>query len=297
MLQGKGIGTDQKNFVSWESRYVGDVRAINAGILDAYLLKSLDGGLPFAYWDGLLMVPCGENSAKRCLFQKGKRTLHKATGEMVDTAVIGRYSPTDTWAVDIVKRLERVRVELDFGGGGGGGDGDASSARDPRASGESDIEVGISGATVEEGGIPLVNGELRSDAKWFAVAASALDHPLVVDLLAEFARRSGDPHPMQYDVVIRCLGWKHNTSIYSASARPRMQSTLKYPVMTSEYESVNVPGLYFARKHTIAEPQFTTPKHQSQFLSSTQRIVTHSRIVTTFENCYQHIFHAYIDWI
>lgn len=31
--------------LSWESRYVGDVRALNAGLLDSYLLKSLDGGV------------------------------------------------------------------------------------------------------------------------------------------------------------------------------------------------------------------------------------------------------------
>ena len=52
---------DPHTFLSWESRYVGNVRAINAGLMDAYLLKSLDGGLPFAYWDGLMMVRCGEN--------------------------------------------------------------------------------------------------------------------------------------------------------------------------------------------------------------------------------------------
>jgi hypothetical protein len=34
--------------------------------------------------------------------------------------------------------------------------------------------------------------------------------------------------------------------MYTKETTPIMQSTLKYPVMTSEYESVNVPGLYFA---------------------------------------------------
>lgn len=32
-------------FVAWETRYSGDVRAMNAQFLDAYLLKSLDGGI------------------------------------------------------------------------------------------------------------------------------------------------------------------------------------------------------------------------------------------------------------
>ena len=30
--------------MAWESRYVGNLRALNAALLDAYLLKSLDGG-------------------------------------------------------------------------------------------------------------------------------------------------------------------------------------------------------------------------------------------------------------
>jgi hypothetical protein len=43
VAEGGGKGKDQHTFVSWESRYVGNVRAINAGLLDAYLLKSLSG--------------------------------------------------------------------------------------------------------------------------------------------------------------------------------------------------------------------------------------------------------------
>eukprot|EP01051_Picozoa_sp_SAG22_P018997 SAG22_NODE_3368_length_1755_cov_1.553140_1_plen_411_part_10 len=37
-------GPSQTLPVAWESRYVGNVRALNAALLDAYLLKSLDGG-------------------------------------------------------------------------------------------------------------------------------------------------------------------------------------------------------------------------------------------------------------
>ena len=35
---------DKSDFVAWESRYVGNVRAVNAQPLDSYMLKSLDGG-------------------------------------------------------------------------------------------------------------------------------------------------------------------------------------------------------------------------------------------------------------
>lgn len=67
-----------------------------------------------------------------------------------------------------------------------------------------------------------------------------------VDNLVDLAAKSGSPYPLRYDVVIRCLGFRHNMDLYAPSARPRMQSNDKYPWMTTEYESVTVPGLYFA---------------------------------------------------
>jgi len=64
-------------------------------------------------------------------------------------------------------------------------------------------------------------------------------------LVVEFADRSGD-FLWQYDTVVRCLGWKHNVSVYEADTLPLLQANEKYAVMNSEYESVNVKGLYFA---------------------------------------------------
>lgn len=65
-----------------------------------------------------------------------------------------------------------------------------------------DIHFGVSGASVPEGKPALVNGQVNfDDREWFAVAAAALKHPVVVKLLAQFAQRSGDtqgPPPMQY---------------------------------------------------------------------------------------------------
>ena len=55
----------------------------------------------------------------------------------------------------------------------------------------------------------------------------------------------GDPHPLIFDKVIRCLGWKHQTNIYHKSATPLMQMNGKYPIMNSAYESINNPGMYF----------------------------------------------------
>jgi hypothetical protein len=63
----------------------------------------------------------------------------------------------------------------------------------------------------------------------------------------ELSRRGGTPHPQVYDTVIRCLGWSHSLGIYHDKATtPWMQPSNKFPVMTPEYESVNVPGMFFA---------------------------------------------------
>ena len=47
---------------------------------------------------------------------------------------------------------------------------------------------------------------------------------------------------------LTCLfvGWNHNISMYADSATPQLQSNQKFARMTHEYESINVPGLYFA---------------------------------------------------
>jgi hypothetical protein len=52
----------------------------------------------------------------------------------------------------------------------------------------------------------------------------------------------GTPHPLVYDRVIRCLGWKHNTAIYEQNTTPTMQYTGKFPVMC---------GARFRQKFTL----------------------------------------------
>ena len=63
--------------VSWEARYPGGVRAINANLYDAYLLKSLDGGMAAnVYAEDTAIVPCGEGKKKRCLFPYRRQERH-----------------------------------------------------------------------------------------------------------------------------------------------------------------------------------------------------------------------------
>mmetsp|Transcript_37720 Transcript_37720/g.69793 ORF Transcript_37720/g.69793 Transcript_37720/m.69793 type:complete len:709 (-) Transcript_37720:162-2288(-) len=49
-----------------------------------------------------------------------------------------------------------------------------------------------------------------------------------------------------FDFVIRCIGFVHNMTVYDPSAAPKLLKSRKHPDVTAEYESVNVPGLFFA---------------------------------------------------
>lgn len=96
-----------------------------------------------------------------------------------------------------------------------------------------------------------------------------------IDATMEFVRRSGPPTSCRYDRLIRCLGFVHDRfalhrffrkiatfslqncshpnpiyahlsrTIYAGDAEPIMHRG-QFPAMTHRYESVNVPGLFFA---------------------------------------------------
>jgi hypothetical protein len=66
---------------------------------------------------------------------------------------------------------------------------------------------------------------------------------------------------LAYDRVIACTGFGMDASIFAADCRPELTINGRFPALTAEWESVNVPGLYFAgtltqsrdfKKHTSA---------------------------------------------
>ena len=70
-----------------------------------------------------------------------------------------------------------------------------------------------------------------------------------LSLVAEFSRHLGaigSPHPLVYDIVVRATGWVHDLSLYDESARPILQPSGRFAVLSAEYEAATVPGLYFA---------------------------------------------------
>ena len=149
---------DAHQFVSWESRYVGDLRALNAGTLDAYTLKSLDG-IGLGELNGLKMVKCGPNATKVCFFLKGEPAIWKGNpdepGKKVETITLGAFSHKhDPWAREFVASLGSARVNTE-----------ADKARAGKGRSSGDIHCQIAGATGQDGKPAMVNGELRSDVE------------------------------------------------------------------------------------------------------------------------------------
>lgn len=56
----------------------------------------------------------------------------------------------------------------------------------------------------------------------------------------------GEIEEICYDRVLCCTGFRFDADIFDESARPELTMKGKYPSITVEFESVNIPGLYFA---------------------------------------------------
>lgn len=162
---------------------------------------------------------------------KKEQPQRNSAGQVEATITPGRFSPHDTWATAVVDNLRDLGL---------------LASEDPVAHTHARIGVGLSGSLDSAGNTVLAEGDYHTDVRQIRVFASALQNKSLVEDLAEFARRGGTPQPLVYDHVIRCLGWRHGTDFYTDTTRPLMQHNRKYAVMTPQYESVNVPGMFFA---------------------------------------------------
>jgi thioredoxin reductase len=61
-----------------------------------------------------------------------------------------------------------------------------------------------------------------------------------------YLHADGERETFCYDRVIRCTGFRFDTGIFDESCRPLLDETGRLPAMTSGWESVNVPDLFFA---------------------------------------------------
>jgi hypothetical protein len=61
-----------------------------------------------------------------------------------------------------------------------------------------------------------------------------------------FARADEVTKDLRYDRVIVCTGFRFDASIFEPECRPELVIKDRFPAQTPEWESVNVPDLYFA---------------------------------------------------
>jgi thioredoxin reductase len=61
-----------------------------------------------------------------------------------------------------------------------------------------------------------------------------------------YSHANGETEELTYDRVVICTGFRFDASIFAEDCRPELTLNGRFPVQTAEWESVNVPGLYFA---------------------------------------------------
>ncbi|WP_187429413.1 Ferredoxin--NADP reductase [Roseobacter fucihabitans] len=68
----------------------------------------------------------------------------------------------------------------------------------------------------------------------------------VYTVTAEMRAAEGHEIVLTYDRVIACTGFRFDADIFADDIRPELRHFAKFPAMTAEWESENVPGLFFA---------------------------------------------------
>ena len=79
-----------------------------------------------------------------------------------------------------------------------------------------------------------------------------------------YSRAQGETAELAYDRVIVATGFRFDSSIFASGCRPELARDGRFPAQTPEWESVNVPGLYFAGTLTQANDE---RQHASGFIN------------------------------
>lgn len=61
-----------------------------------------------------------------------------------------------------------------------------------------------------------------------------------------YSHADGEAETISYDHVIACTGFRFDDSIFHGEAKPEKSKCGRFPAQTCEWESVNVPGMFFA---------------------------------------------------
>ena len=65
-------------------------------------------------------------------------------------------------------------------------------------------------------------------------------------VIVSFSRANEVKKEIRYDHVIVCTGFRFDASVFADDCRPQLVYNHRFPAQTSEWESINVPDLYFA---------------------------------------------------
>jgi thioredoxin reductase len=87
------------------------------------------------------------------------------------------------------------------------------------------------------------------------------DGQLVVSV--RYTHAHGETEELTYDRVIVATGFRFDDSIFAPGCRPELVHNGRFPAQTPEWESINVPGLYFAGTLTQAND---FKRHNSAFV-------------------------------
>jgi thioredoxin reductase len=82
----------------------------------------------------------------------------------------------------------------------------------------------------------VIDGSIRSVKK--------VGDQYLVDIAYTHAK--GQTRLVSYDKVILCTGFRFDDTMFDESCKPEMVFNDKLPAQTPEWESVNIPGMYFA---------------------------------------------------
>ena len=202
--------------VAWETRYVGNVRAVNAQSLDSYLLKSLDGG--FANYGPNARTSdvraCGPGRRKRCILLTDEAVL--GDGSKMRVLLLPAFDTTQKDDVAFVQSLgEPVYVKSPVFAGTGRLD-------------YPDLPLCQSGQDMRFLCTQKQTGEVPSFAVNNSVGLvvyvrpEAIDDSNIDDFIAFTARQAGS-FPLIYDDLVRCLGWSQDKSMFTKATTPLMQ--------------------------------------------------------------------------
>ena len=89
--------------------------------------------------------------------------------------------------------------------------------------------------------LKLLNGALDCDVRWIRREGDGFD------VCVTYHHADGEEETLHYDRIVRCTGFRFDDSIFDDSCRPEPHPVIgRLPAMSSTWESVNVPNLFFA---------------------------------------------------